>query len=96
MTTPEGVVEDHLINQCKELKFMCLKFTSPGTTGVPDRLVIANGHTVFIELKRPGGKTRRLQQIVIADMRSHGAVVHVADTKDQVDDLLAELIRTPV
>ena len=96
MTKPEAAVENHLISQCKKLKFMCLKFTSPGTTGVPDRVVIANGHTVFIEIKRPGGKLRRLQEVMVAEMRSHGAVVHVADTKDLVDDVLAQLIRTSV
>lgn len=94
MTTPEGTIEKHLLKQCKALKFMCLKFTSPGNNGVPDRVVIANGQTVFIELKRPGAGPRRLQREVIAEMRSHGAAVHVANTIDQVDDLLGELIRS--
>lgn len=92
MRTPEGIVEDHLLDRCKHLKFMCLKFTCPGTTGVPDRVVIANGQTVFIELKAPGKKPRRLQEEVIAEMRSHGADVRVANTKDLVDEVLADLV----
>ncbi|MGY4541159.1 hypothetical protein ACVWY0_001068 [Arthrobacter sp. UYNi723] len=95
MTTPEGIIDKHLLKQCKALKFMCLKFTSPGNNGVPDRVVIGNGQTVFIELKRPGKGPRRLQKEVIAEMRSHGAEVRVANTTEQVDDLLAELIRSP-
>ncbi|MCB5280565.1 hypothetical protein [Arthrobacter sp. ES1] len=90
--TPEGIIEDHLLKQCKKLKFMCLKFTSPGNTGVPDRVIIGNGQTVFLELKRPGEGPRRLQEEVIAEMISHGAAVRVADTKDLVDELLAEII----
>ena len=91
MPTPEGIIEDHLVERCKKLKFMCLKFTSPGTTGVPDRVVIANGLTIFIELKAPGKKPRRLQEIVIAEMRSHGAEVRVVNSKESVDAVLAEL-----
>lgn len=90
--TPEGIIEDHLRRQCKALGFMCLKFTSPGRTGVPDRVVIGNGQTVFIELKKPGEVLRRLQQEVITDMRAAGAAVHIADTKDLVDDVLAKII----
>ncbi|MET3172918.1 UNVERIFIED_ORG: hypothetical protein ABIB52_000746 [Arthrobacter sp. UYCu721] len=94
MPTPEGIVEKHFIKQCKALSFMCLKFTSPGTTGVPDRVIIGNRQTVFVELKAPGEEPRRLQKEVIKEMRDHGALVYVASTKDQVDDLFAELIRS--
>jgi hypothetical protein len=93
MTKPEEAVEKHLFKQCKALGYMCLKFTSPGNNGVPDRLVIGNGHTMFIELKAPGKTPRRLQDVVIAQMREHGAVVRVADSTGQVDDLLAEVVR---
>lgn len=92
MTKPEEAVEKHLFKRCKTLGYMCLKFTSPGNRGVPDRVVIGNGNTVFIELKAPGKEPRRLQEVVIAEMRSKGAIVRVANTKDQVDEVLAEMI----
>lgn len=95
MPTPEGVVEKYFLKRCKALGFMCLKFTSPGTRGVPDRVIIGHGWTVFVELKAPSEGLRRLQQEVIKDMRSHGAIVHVANSKELVDELLAELIRPP-
>lgn len=90
--TPEGKVDDHLTKRCKALKYTCLKFTAPGTTGVPDRIVIGNGQTVFLELKKPGDSLRRMQRIVVAEMRGNGAVVRVANTKELVDDVLAEVI----
>lgn len=96
MPTPEGIVEKYFTRQCKALGFMCLKFTAPGTTGVPDRVIIANGQTVFVELKAPGKGPRRLQQEVIKEMRDHGALVYVTNTKELVDELLAELIRSSV
>ena len=95
MAKPEETIEKHLFKQCKTLGYMCLKFTSPGNNGVPDRVVIGNGNTVFPELKAPGKGPRRLQEVVIAEMRSRGAIVRVANTKDQVDDVLAELVAGP-
>lgn len=95
MTTPEGIVEKYLFKQCKKLDVMCLKFATPSTTGVPDRLLVINGWTVFLELKRPEGTLRRLQEEVTDIMRDHGADVRFADTKEKVDDLLAELISNP-
>jgi hypothetical protein len=90
--TPEGKVEDHLFKQCKKLDFVCLKFTSPANSGVPDRVIIGNGLTVFLELKAPGEVPRALQYEVINEMISHGAIVRVADTKTLVDELLAEIV----
>jgi hypothetical protein len=89
--TPEGVVEDHLFKQCKKLDLVCLKFTSPANSGVPDRVIIGNGLTVFLELKAPGETLRDLQHERINEMISHGAIVRVADTKALVDELLAEI-----
>lgn len=35
----------------------CLKFESPGFTGVPDRIILLPGaKVIFVELKRPGKK----------------------------------------
>lgn len=90
--TPEGKVEDHLFKQCKKLDFVCLKFTAPANSGVPDRVIIGNGLTVFLELKAPGESLRDLQHEVINEMISHGAIVRVADTKALVDGLLAEIV----
>jgi hypothetical protein len=90
--TPEGKVEDHLFNRCKKLDFMCLKFTSPANSGVPDRVIIGNSLTVFLELKAPGESLRALQHERINEMINHGAIVRVADTTDLVDELLAEIV----
>lgn len=90
--TPEGKVEDHLFKQCKKLDLVCLKFTSPANSGVPDRVIIGNGLTVFLELKAPGESLRALQHEVTSEMVRHGAIVRVANTKALVDELLAEIV----
>lgn len=91
MGKPEGTVEDHMAKRAKQRGFLYYKFTSPSTNGVPDRILIGHGLTVFVELKAPGKKPRKLQDIVIADMRAHGANVFVIDTKAGVDAFFDEI-----
>lgn len=87
----ERDVEAHLLARCRQMGFMCLKFTSPGRAGVPDRVIITPQATVFVEVKRPGTKLRRLQQEVTEKMRRAGAEVHVVDTVAGVDELVERL-----
>lgn len=91
MGKAEGKIEDYLTSESKKRGYMCKKFVSPSYDGVPDRIVIGKGIIFFVETKAPGEKTRKLQRSVIRQMMSHGAVVYVADTKDEVDELLNEM-----
>ncbi|MFD7661338.1 VRR-NUC domain-containing protein [Streptomyces sp. NPDC059788] len=96
MTTPrEHVIEGYLLDQCRAHDFLCLKFVSPARGGVPDRIVVAPRGTVFVEVKRPGGQLRKLQQLMHAKLRCHGAEVHVVDDKPGVDAFIAYLLEPP-
>lgn len=88
MNQIENDVETYLYNQAKKHDILCYKFTAPSTGGVPDRILIGNGKTIFLELKRPGEKPRKLQVAVHKKMREHGATVFVADTKELVNDVI--------
>lgn len=88
MGKPEGQIETYLKHITEDAGFLYFKFTSPGRTGVPDRVFIGNGHVIFIELKAPGEMPRKLQQIVIRDMRAQGADVRVIDSRPDCDSLL--------
>ncbi|MCU4298802.1 VRR-NUC domain-containing protein [Brevibacterium permense] len=87
----EHDVEAHLLDRCRQMGFLCMKFTSPGRAGVPDRVVVTPMGTVFIETKRPGGRLSRLQEEIIEKMRRAGAEVHVVDTVAGVDELVEHL-----
>lgn len=88
----ESVVEKHLLSQCREVGFLCYKFTSPAKSGVPDRVVITPAGTVFVELKRPAqGDARRLQLAQHDKMRRHGAAVVVLNTRESVDRFIAHV-----
>lgn len=59
-----------------EDKIMCLKFESPGMSGVPDRVILLpGGHIVFVELKQPGKHERARQEYVQQKIRDAGFTV---------------------
>lgn len=89
---PEGEIESYMVNQSEKKGILCYKFVSPGHRGVPDRILIGNGQTVFVELKAPGETPRELQEYVMKQMRKAGADVEVADTKEDVDRILNRIL----
>ena len=87
----ENDVEKYLKNQCKKENIICFKFTAPSFAGIPDRIIIVDGITAFIELKRPKAETRPLQNVVIQNMRNHKAIVLRCDMKEKVAFILDNL-----
>lgn len=56
----ESALERKLKKRIEENGGMCLKWVSPGFTGVPDRIVLLPGARIlFVEVKRPGVKDGR-------------------------------------
>lgn len=64
-----------------------------GMNGWPDRIVVIQGRTGFLELKRPGETPRPLQVRRISWLRAAGALADYADTREKVDAFLAELAK---
>lgn len=88
----ESQVERRLVEGVKKLGGMCIKFVSPGTPGVPDRLIItATGRIIFAELKTETGRLQKIQQYTIGEMQKRGADVRVVKGLDQVKALLEEI-----
>ena len=88
----ESQIERRLVEGVKRLGGMCLKFVSPGTLGVPDRIVItAKGRIIFVELKTETGRLAKIQRYTIGEMRKRGADVRVVKGIDEVKELLAEI-----
>lgn len=56
MTILEQDLEAKLVKAIRSMGGHCLKWTSPGTRGVPDRIILLPGGLVaFAEMKRPKG-----------------------------------------
>lgn len=89
----ESQIERRLVQGVKERGGMCLKFTSPGTPGVPDRIVLTpDGRVIFIELKTEIGRLANIQRWVIGEMQKHGADVRVIKGAAAVKVFLEEVL----
>lgn len=88
----ESQIERRLVEGVKRLGGMCLKFVSPSTLGVPDRIIItAKGRVIFVELKTETGRLTKIQRYVIGEMQKRGADARVVKGIDEVKELLAEI-----
>ena len=82
----ENRVERRLKTQVEKIGGKALKFISPGVTGVPDRIVLLpGGRIIFVELKAPGKKLRKIQNYISKVLRSLGFRVECLDTVEKVD-----------
>ncbi len=75
----ESTIETHCSKWAKDDGWLGFKFSSPQQRGVPDRLYIKDGATVYVEFKAPGKLPTKYQLHTIAKMRAKGATVHVID-----------------
>ena len=86
----EKEVEQKLVTAVKKKGGFCIKFTSPGFDGVPDRLVLLpKGRIAFIEFKAPGKKPRPLQICRHEQLRELGFEVFVLDRAEDIPFLMA-------
>lgn len=70
------------------------KFISPGTLGVPDRIVVLPGGMVcFVEVKAPGEKPRPSQRHVLRQLYRIGAGVATVDNERTARRLVAWMRR---
>lgn len=90
----EAKVEKYLKQKTEQLGALCLKCTSPGTNGMPDRIVLWKSKIWFIELKAPGKKPRKLQEYIHEEIRSQGFQVRVMDCLEDVEEFIHEICTT--
>ena len=83
----EKHLETKLKKTVEDLGGICWKLTSPGTTGVPDRICLKAGRAVFVELKAPGKKPRPIQNHRINQLRDQGFTVLVVDSPDGIAEV---------
>lgn len=88
----ESTIEARLVREVKKRGGLCYKFTSPGSPGVPDRIVILpGGRTVYIELKTEIGRLAKIQKWQLEEIRKRGADARVLKGMDQVLAFLEEV-----
>lgn len=85
----ENEIEKALVNRVKKVGGLCLKFTSPSMTGIPDRIILLpRGRVGFVETKRPGCDPRPIQHKRIKQFKNLGFKVYVLDNKETINKIL--------
>lgn len=87
----ESRVENYLKKKVEKLGGKAFKWAPVGVTGVPDRMVLLpGGKIIFVELKAPGKKARKLQEYRAKQLRELGFQVECLDTIERIDRLFTD------
>ena len=86
----EKAIEQKLRKGIMAIGGLCLKWESPGFTGVPDRIILLPGGCVFfVETKAPGKKERKRQEYVHNQLRTLGFTVYATvDSEEKVQQII--------
>lgn len=88
----ECVIERRLVAGIKRLGGLCIKLDASTCIGIPDRLVVCNGVTALVELKRPrGGRISGAQKMLHKMLAVNGQPVYILSTTEAVDLFLIEV-----
>jgi hypothetical protein len=91
-TVRERDIEKKLTKAVKAQGGMCPKLISPGTDGMPDRLVLLPGSRIgFVEVKAPGKEPRPLQARRHRQLSDLGFSVFVLDDPGQIPGIIAAI-----
>ena len=88
----EKQIERKLVETVKAAGGICPKLVSPGTDGMPDRMVLLpKGRIGFVEVKAPGGAPRPLQTHRHRQLRALCFPVFVLDDPERIPWILEEV-----
>lgn len=87
----EKEIEKKVNTYARETGWLQYKFTSPGKTGVPDRMYFYTGHTLMIEFKTLGRLATPLQEKEMRQLRKAGIHCYVIDNVTEGKDVLDQL-----
>lgn len=88
----EKAIERYLCDLVKKQGGVCLKYSNAGAVGYPDRVALMpGGGCIWFELKSKGRTVSKVQAIRIKQLASIGHTVHVADSKQAINDVLKSL-----
>lgn len=85
----EKEIEKKVCDHAKAKGFHVYKFSSPNHVGVPDRLFIGPGRSLFfIEFKRDGGKPTAMQEREAMRISECGFIVYLVDNVEQGKEII--------
>lgn len=91
MQERESEVDRFMKREIHYFGYLYIKLTGTNANGLPDRMILGDGKVFFVEMKRPGEKPRKLQQIILRKLYRKGFRVYTVDNK-RTAERLAEKI----
>lgn len=89
----EKNIEAYLRKEVERIGGKAYKFSSPGSNGVPDRIILLPGGRVrFVELKAEGKELRPIQLFRKRQFEKLGFTVYVVDSVDKVNSFIEEVM----
>lgn len=89
----EKHIENELVKSVRTVGGICPKLISPGTDGMPDRMVLLPGGKIgFVEVKAPGKRPRPLQERRHRQLRTLGFKVFVLFDLEQIGVIIDEIL----
>ena len=81
----ERDIEQRLVREVRKMGGEAFKWVSPGSRGIPDRIVLLPGGRIyFVELKSPDGRPSELPKAWAKKIRPLGFTVFFLFSKKQV------------
>jgi len=88
----ERDIERKLVRKVTEAGGRCPKWTSPGNTGVPDRICLLPGRVIFVETKCPkGGRLSAKQEYWRDTLQALGLPWFLITNDQELEDFGWEL-----
>jgi len=89
----EKEIERRMCELIRKRGGLAYKFISPGSNGMPDRVVITSGGRVyFVELKAEDGKLTKLQKRRIEELKKCGANARVVCGWEEAKNFVEEVM----
>jgi|TARA_R110000803_G_scaffold56795_1_gene114206 hypothetical protein len=92
----EGSLQRYFKSACKAEGILWRKIRFEGQRGCPDVMIAYGGKVVLVELKNPNkqGRLSEIQVRQIAKFKQVGIKVHVVDNKEQINNVIREIVNT--
>lgn len=84
----ESDIEKYLVKRLKQSGAEVRKLKWIGRRGAPDRVVLYNGLTVWVEVKAPGEKLEPHQEREHARMSAAGQILFTIDSLDGAEEVI--------
>lgn len=84
----EQQIQTKVINALRKDGWYVNKLISTSLKGVPDLIAHKDGRTIYIEVKRPGMKPRKLQEFRMQELEAYGVKCFTIDSVEKLKQVI--------